>query len=124
MELSVIGRRTKHRRRKVVVEKIHKTNSVKDCAYTVSHDSGGKPLLLLSAEVFSNVCSSTYNVNFRLTQTTKLKLLHTGYAPYPYRIKWTMRKLRYQLKVSKLSLISGLISLNELFDVKHIQQLA
>lgn len=70
MELSVIGRRIKHRRRKVVVEKIHKTNSVKDCAYTVSHDSGGKPLLLLSAEVFSDVSNSTYSVNFRLTQTT------------------------------------------------------
>ena len=56
------------------------------------------------------------------SSTTKLKLLHTGSAPYPYRIKWTMRKLCYQLKVSKLSLISGLISLNELFDVKHILQ--
>ena len=122
MELSVIGRRIKHRRRKVVVEKIHKTKSVKDCAYTVSHDSGGKPLLLSSAEVFSDVSNSTYSVNFRLTQTTKLKLLQTGSAPYPYCIIWTMRNLCYQLKVSKLSLISGLISLNELFDVKHILQ--
>ena len=87
MELSVIGRRIKHRRQKVVVEKIHKTNSVKDCSYTVSHDSGGKPLLLLSAEVFSDVFNIIYSVNFRLTQTTKLKLLHTGSAPYPYRIK-------------------------------------
>ena len=121
MELSMVERRIKHRRRRVVVEKIHKTNSVNYCAYMISRDSGGKSLLLLSAEVFSNMSSSTYSVNFRLTQTTKLKLLHTGYAPYPYHIKWTMRKLRYQLKVSKLSLISGLISLN---DVKHIQQLA
>ena len=73
-------------------------------------------------EVFSDVSNSTYSVHFRLTQTTKLKLLHTGSAPYPYHFKWTVRKLRYQLKVSKLSLISGLISLNELFDVKHILQ--
>ena len=121
MELSMVERRIKHRRRRVVVEKIHKTNSVNYCAYMISRDSGGKSLLLLSAEVFSNMSSSTYSVNFRLTQTTKLKLLHTGSAPYPYHIKRTMRKLRYQLKVSKLSLISGLISLN---DVKHIQQLA
>jgi len=52
----------------------------------------------------------------------KLKLLHTGSVPYPYCIKWTMRKMRYQLKVSKLSLISGLIGLNSLFNVTHILQ--
>ena len=49
MELSVIGRRIKHRRRNVEVVKIRRTNSVKDCTYTVSYDSEGKPLLLLCA---------------------------------------------------------------------------
>ena len=56
-----------------------------------------------------------------LHKQQSLNYCTTGSAPYPYHIKWTMRKLRYQLKVSKLSLISGLIRLN---DVKHIQQLA
>ena len=122
MKLSVIGRRVKHRRQKIKIEKIRKTNTVKDCTYTVSYDSGGRPSLVLCAEVLSDVSSSTYCVNFRFTQRTKLKLLHTGSVPYPYRIKWTMRKMRYQLRVSKLSLISGLIGLNALFNVKHILQ--
>ena len=122
MELSVIGRRIKHRRRNVEVVKIRRTNSVKDCTYTVSYDSEGKPLLLLCAEVISDVSATTYCVNFRLTQRTILRLLHTGCAPYPYCIKWQMGRMHYQLKVSKLSRISGLISLNGVFNVKHIQQ--
>ena len=122
MKLSVIGRRVKHRRRKIEIEKICKTNLVKDCTYTISYDSGGRPSLVLCAEVLSDVSSSTYCGNFRFTQRTKLKLLHTGSVPYPCRIKWTMSKMRYQLRASKLSLISGLIGLNTLFNVKHILQ--
>ena len=124
MKLSVMGRRVKHGRRKIVIEKLRKTTSVKDCTYTVSYDSGGRPSLVLCAEVLSDVSSSTHCGNFRFTQRTKLKLLHTGCVPYPYRIlnAWTMSKMRYQVRVSKLTLISGSIGLNTLFNVKHILQ--
>ena len=55
MKLSMIERRVKHRRQNIEVEKISNTNSVKDCTYTVLYDSGGRPSLVLCAEVLSDV---------------------------------------------------------------------
>ena len=114
------GRRIKHRKRKVEVIKIDKINQAKDCTCSVSYSSCGKPSLVLHVEIFSNTCNTTKYVNFQLSPRTKIELHHVGCTPYAYRIKWKMGKMRYQLKVSKLSLISSLIHLNRLFDVRHI----
>ena len=116
VELCVRGRRSRRRAEVVRIE------LVKDCTHSVSKDPSGRPFLMLHVEVFSSGPSGTYNVNFRLAQGTKVELEYSGSTISPYHIKWTMGRMHYTLKVCRLSLVSNLMDLNWMFDVRHIRK--
>ncbi len=127
MRLSVRGRRIKHRRRKIKVIKTHQVYAAKDCSCEVVCKPSKEPVLVIRVEVFPSESSDstvTESMKFHLGRKTKVSLLGT-YAignPYPYHIKWRLGKMRYMLKVCKLSLVSDLIALNDIFQVKHTWQ--
>ena len=110
------GRRSRRRAEVVRIE------LVKDCTHSVSKDPSGRPFLMLDVEVFSSGPSGTYNVNFRLAQGMKVELEYSGSTISPYHIKWTMGRMHYTLKVCRLSLVSNLMDLNWMFDIRHIQK--
>ena len=60
-------------------------------------------------------------LNFHLRRSTRVTLLCTSSpnSPYSYHIKWKLANMKYKLKVCKLSLISELIALNNIFTVCH-----
>lgn len=122
MKLFVVGGRIKHGRRRIKVITIHRSYTVKDCSYSIVSNPPEDPVLKLCVEVFGRGGSEF--LKFCLRKNTKISLVGTSPigTPYPYRIKWTLGKIRYILNVCKLSLISQLISLNDTFKVKHIRQ--
>ena len=114
-----------NRRPRIEIVKIHKSCAGKDCSCRVIHKPVKDPTLVIRVEVFPSTYSgnSTRETNFmsfQLRKTTKISLLGSCTPvgnPYPYRIKWTVGKMEYELRVCKLALISELNSLNELFQV-------
>ena len=120
MKLFVAGWRIKHGRRRIKVITIHRSYTAKDCSCSVVSKPPEDPSLELCVEVFGRGGSEF--LKFCLRKHTKISLVGTSSPignPYLYKIKWTLGKIKYSLKVCKLSLISQLISLNNTFKVKH-----
>ena len=119
MKLSVRGRRIRHGKRKINVIKSYKMHEAKDCKCSVLHSSAGEPTLLLDVE------TPSCHFKFKLRTTTRIQLVgrftQTSF-PYSYLVKWRMGRMRYKLRVNKLSLISALIRLNRQFCIRHTIQ--
>lgn len=85
-------------------------------------------MLVLRVEVFQSTYKDNSEMRFmtlHLRKTTKISLwgscapIGSSVNPYPYHIRWTLGKMMYELRLSKLVLISQVISLNELLQVEH-----
>ncbi len=80
---------------------------------------------MIRVEVFSlpsGDSSVTDFMNFHLPRSKMITIRDTTGKPYPYCISWSLGKMRYKLKICRLSLVSELIALNHLFQVRHIWQ--
>ena len=64
-------------------------------------------------------------MTFKLVHDVQIVLLHmhkcrNQVIPYPYHVRWFLREMLYTLKVNRLEIISELISLNRVFNIRLI----
>ena len=102
--------------RKSVVQKVSLSTTVLP---------GGKLVLNICIYLPKERLNEFDTVTFKLVHDVQIVLLHihncrNQVIPYPYHVRWFLGEILYTLKVNRLEIISELISLNRVFNIRHI----
>ena len=121
MKLRTVSVRVKWGRRRLrkIVNKTVRT--VIGCSFEMVSDTNGVPVTLIMKLLVSSQRHGSYTLSLRIRKRTTIRVV---YRPddltYFYRIQWRTGKVRYSLKVCKLSVTSELLKLASYFKIKHI----
>ena len=121
MRLRVMSVRVKWGRRRLrkIVSKT--VQSVISCSFEVLSDTDGLPVTLIMKLLVASQRHQPYTLSLRIRKRTTIRVVHRpDDLTYFYRIQWRTGRIRYSLKVCKLSVTSELLKLASQFKVKHI----
>lgn len=121
MRLRTVRVRVKWGRRRIkkIVNKTVRT--VISCSFEVISDTNGLPANLVMKLLVSSQRHEPYTLSLRIRKATTIRVVHRpDDLRYFYRIQWRTGKIRYSLKVCRLSVTSELLKLASHFKIKHV----
>ena len=120
MRLRTVSVRVKWGKRKLKKILNKTVRSAFGYSFEVCRNANGLPITLILKLLVSSKKHEPYTLSLRITSRTTIRVAHRPDDPaYFYRIQWRTGKIRYTLKVCRLSMISQLLKLSSHFKVKH-----
>ena len=107
------------RRFRKIVNKTVQT--IISCSFEVLSDMNGSPVTLIVKLLVASQRHEPYTLSLRIRKATTIRVVHRpDDLVYFYRIQWSTGRVRYSLKVCKLSVTSELLKLASHFKIKHV----